>query len=155
MAIEGEKFFTFAELKDRMSETQILRVFDDEQIGEENDAAVNQIIARTNAAVRLNASKNYPGQVAEGITPSTVHVDLKALALDYAVAATKNRFKTLFKGENVVEELDRAEKALGGLALGKVHLAGVGGATNEIATVRSGITVGGSTTRTFDSFGGF
>lgn len=155
MAIEGEKFFTAQELKDRLSSTTTVRVFDDNQIGTERDDAVNQIIARTNAAVRLNVTKNYPSQVAPEITPETVHEDLKALALDYAVAATKARFRTLFRGENVIEELDRAEKALSGLALGKTHLHGVGGASNEVAVVRSGITVGGDTKRTFDSFGDF
>jgi hypothetical protein len=155
MTIEGEKFFTFAELQDRLSALSTVRVFDDHQTGNPKDEAINRILAKANSAVRRNVAKNYPSQIADEITPLTVHPDLKELALDYAVAATKERFREVFRTTNVTEELERAEKGLRDLATGKTHLYGLGNASNEVGVIRSGVTVGGSTTRTFDSFGDF
>lgn len=156
MAIADGKFFTFAEFKNKISERQAVRIFDDDDIGQEREESVEQLIAEADSEVTAHAVKNYPAQVASTVTASTAHPRLKQLALEWARANAYDRFPEMFRGRDTTGELDRIQAKLRDLALGRTHLEGVHTQeANAQVEVRNGVTLGGSTARAFNCFGDF
>jgi hypothetical protein len=156
MAIANGKFFTFAELRSKLSERQSVRIFDDDSIGQEREESVVLLMADADSEVTAHAVKNYPAQVASTVTATTCHPRLKQLALEWARANAYDRFPELQRGRDTTAELDRIQVKLRDLALGKTHLEGVTDQeANAQVEVRNGITLGGTTDRVFNCFGDF
>jgi hypothetical protein len=148
------KFFTWAEFTAFVGEHTITRVFDDDTIGQPNDEAVAAIFAETDQSVTSHAVKNYAAKVADDVDASTAHPTLKMLALRYAKAAMMLRAPEVFHGVDVVASMKFATDSLRDLSLGRTHLQdAVQG--NAQVVVRNGVTVGGTTCKTFSSFGDF
>jgi len=154
VAINDGQFFTWAQLEALLGEAQALRAFDDDNAGQVDDAAVNRIIEDADMAVIGAAVKSYPDQVASTVTAATAHSQLRSIALQYAKALAQSRHPGVWPVDDVDKAMDRAEKRVTDLAMGRTHLRGVE-QSNARAVTSNGVTLGGSTKRTFDNFGDF
>jgi len=113
MSVAGGRLLSEADLKKRLPEVSLTRLYDDLGVGAPLGSAVQQLILDAESEVIGAAAKQYPAQVSSTIIPTTAHPLLRKFALDMAQGLAYQRFPEVFRrdGEALLDstrkQLDR------------------------------------------------